>query len=198
MGKYITAEELHEETRKCFNFKSQRVMFGAKGKVANHNGRLVIERICYHCRNVAFVRVSEVRTKIRCLEKRIKDGNAESAFYKPMCRSCFMKFGIVRIPEMHHGWNGGIMRNRNGYVYIRSPNHPYKSKTGSGYVAEHRLIMEKILGRYLQPNEHVHHINGKRDDNRPENLELWSVTHPNGQRVKDMLPHCPTCTCDHT
>ena len=41
--------------------------------------------------------------------------------------------------------------------------------------------------RYLLPNENVHHINGIRDDNRTENLELWSTSQPYGQRVKDKI-----------
>jgi hypothetical protein len=57
----------------------------------------------------------------------------------------------------------------------------------SGYVFEHILVAEEILGRYLTPDETIHHRNGVRDDNRPENLELWTRPQPSGIRARDAL-----------
>jgi len=60
----------------------------------------------------------------------------------------------------------------------------------SGHILEHRKVMQDILGRPLEAHENVHHINGVRDDNRPENLELWSTSQPMGQRVEDKVEWC--------
>ena len=71
--------------------------------------------------------------------------------------------------ENNHLWKGGKAIH-NGYIYILKKDHP--NATIKGYVKEHRLVMEKHLGRYLTKKEIVHHINGIRNDNRVENLKL--------------------------
>lgn len=70
-------------------------------------------------------------------------------------------------------------KNQDGYVLCRLP--------GNKFVGEQRLVMEQILGRKLFPNETVHHKNGIRDDNRPENLELKASAHGRGQSIPDLL-----------
>jgi len=69
---------------------------------------------------------------------------------------------------------------------VRVPGHP-RAATAGNYVFEHILVMEDMLGRYLLPEENVHHRNGMRDDNRPDNLELWTRPQPVGIRASDAV-----------
>ncbi len=76
-------------------------------------------------------------------------------------------------------WRGGRVLHEKGYIYIYSPYHPNKGVRG--YVLEHRLIIEKNLGRFLKKTEVVHHKNAIKNDNRIENLQLFSSSSEHGK-----------------
>jgi len=84
-------------------------------------------------------------------------------------------------------WAGGRYKDHtSGYIWVYNPDHP--SVTQKGYVLEHRLVVEKLIGRYLRTNEIIHHKNKIKDDNRIENLEIIVLGEPNCGEVK-----CPFC-----
>ena len=86
-----------------------------------------------------------------------------------------IKMSAMRRGENNPNWKGGRCRSGpsgRGYFYILHPDHPFATR--SGYVAEHRLVVEAHLGRTLLPTEVVHHINGDIEDNHIENLMLFS------------------------
>jgi len=76
-----------------------------------------------------------------------------------------------------NNWKGGRYKQKD-YIMLNRPDC---------FILEHRYVMEKYLGRKLKTEEIVHHKNGIKDDNKLENLELWTKSHPIGQRVEDLL-----------
>jgi hypothetical protein len=127
--------------------------------------------------------------------------NYRSKTQRAMCcsKACAVHRRIAEHPETfrtnNNGrWKGGRTRNRAGYVMVQAKDHPDVQGTTRVYVLEHRLVMERHLGRILSSTEYIHHKNGIRDDNRLENLELWTMAQPHGVRAGEQQ-HCALCTC---
>jgi len=118
---------------------------------------------CHACRSAKIKCASELCTRL------IYKRNNGPRY----CKSC------LSVRENNPNWRGGRVKHHAGYLMLHTPDR--------GYVLEHRLVMEQHLGRQLLPNENVHHLNGIKGDNRIENLELWAVTQPKGQRVSDLV-----------
>lgn len=100
------------------------------------------------------------------------------------CHPCSLRHQAA---TTHPNWAGGRTKSAQGYWRVMAKGHPKADRIG--YVAEHRLVMERMIGRHLLPNENVHHKNGDKGDNAPENLELWVKSQPCGQRVADKIAH---------
>lgn len=84
-----------------------------------------------------------------------------------------------RVGDKHPRWRGGRWMTGAGYILAHCPDHPNASKTG--YVFEHRLVMEEMLGRYLETDEIVHHIDGNKANNDPDNLAVMDK----GQHISE-------------
>jgi hypothetical protein len=89
----------------------------------------------------------------------------------------FGRGNVIAAREMYERFKN-VKPKRTGYQEV-----VYFDK----HISVHRLVYSALIGRDLLPGENVHHINGVRSDNRPENLELWSTSQPSGQRIEDKV-----------
>ena len=80
---------------------------------------------------------------------------------------------VTAIARLSPNWKGGIRKRKAGRLMIYAPDHPYSS---AGYVWIHRLVLEKLLGRPLEPGELVHHIDGDPTNNNPDNLQIVTAS----------------------
>lgn len=103
-------------------------------------------------------------------------------------RTRLIRAGIQRRPALvqpgpkNPAWRGGRIVDKAGYLLVLVPHHP--NANSGGYVREHRLVMEEMLGRLLEPHEVVHHRDGNPQNNSPENLELFQS---NGDHLREEL-----------
>lgn len=88
-------------------------------------------------------------------------------------------------------WKGGKTIVAKGYILIHAPDHPHAQK--GGYVFEHRLIIEETLGRYLLPEEIVHHEDEIKDNNEPENLRLFPSVEKHLAYHRDLRKSAEAC-----
>lgn len=166
--------ELPEELAPAFVIDQQRSVPDRRGYA-----RREILRRCLECKRENWILVSNVK-------RRLKQGLLVSG----LCSSCNAVFRNV-LGEGHPAWKGGRFVGSDGYVRVWERDRARKG--GGYYQMEHRIVMAQMMGRPLRPHENVHHKNGVRDDNRPDNLELWARAQPTGVRVGDQ--HCPGCRC---
>jgi HNH endonuclease len=148
-----------------------------KAKESNPNKAIVFcGGKCYHEHNRGRSRIRKTGNKVRCdgCGQEFHRNRAAAANKRNFCsRECM---GILGRPAFPIGTKK--LHSENGYTYI---------KTERGWEREHRVVMRDALGRDLLDDETVHHRNGVRTDNRIENLELWSSSHPQGQRVDELV-----------
>lgn len=122
-----------------------------------------------------------------CVRNRQRENRPQGGNKKDLCSCGRPKCSISkRCRNCSHppveGREPTWRKNKYGYMQAYG--------VGGKMLLQHRHVMERHLGRPLRDDENVHHKNGMRDDNKIENLELWSKSQPSGQRVEDKIEWC--------
>ena len=131
---------------------------GSKECVSKYASIRAKKQFAKYGHNLDYKKIGKRNSKL--MKKRYKDGKMEHM--KGVWRDNSQRWADENNPR----WKAiGSKRMSNGYVYI---------KTRYGWIQEHRLVAEKIIGRELKRSEVIHHINRIKDDNRPENLYLMT------------------------
>ena len=97
------------------------------------------------------------------------------------------EFPKATFGEKHYAWKGRLL-DKDGYVLIHCKGHP-NARKHTHYIFEHRLVVEADLGRYLLPTEVIHHLDGDKQNNSIENLQVFQS---NGEHLAvDLAGRCP-------
>jgi hypothetical protein len=118
------------------------------------------------------------------------DGCDRSIYAKQLCSPHYRRRLATGDAQPHqplHAPTAGTGFVHHGYFQVPIPPELRHLTGGRANDLQHRLVVAQILGRALHDDESVHHRNGDRLDNRPENLELWSRWQPSGQRIDDKV-----------
>lgn len=165
-----------------------------------------IEKKCVRCGSPFMAKASHSERRVYCSKRCAYAGRTQNSMETRRCTACGNNFEVLRYKTQKYcspacvsvgmgntqrelgKSHSRVLKERNWYT--NKDGYKYTMRTAEGErrtVMQHREVMEKQLGRALHDWENVHHKNGQRDDNRPENLELWVTKQPPGKRPEDLI-----------